>query len=146
MACNTVTETIDGVKYVTIQFPARQGAKILVRLTKVFGPIFKSFDVDNVTNTEVDIAAFIEKLDDDSFVQLILDLLMYTKRNGVDITDMTLDTEFAGEYLQMLKVIWFVIRANNFLGKGDIGKMVTKYFPGMQKTSTESPIEPTQNS
>jgi hypothetical protein len=116
MACNLHNTTIDDVKYVTVSFPARTGAKISVRIIKTFGSVFTKVG-KSIEETEIDIAGFLEKLDDDKVIDLIIELLTYTKRNGKDID---FDIDFAEEYLHLLKVCVWVISVNGFFGKGDI--------------------------
>lgn len=136
MACNTINETIDGIKYTVTQFGARQGASLIVRLSKLIGPA-----LDDLGNGNVNIALLLEKLDDTNVTRLILELLSLTKRNGTSIDDLSFDSEFAGEFEHLLKVLWLVIKTNNFLGKGNIGLKIQEIMKNMiSPTSTELPI------
>ena len=140
MACTKFDKTIDTGKYITITFPAREGGKLFIRLTKTFGPLFSSIKMDDVMSSEINLAMFIEKLDDDGVIGLIMDLLRYTKRNGTDITEEVFDEDFSGKYEELLSVVLWIIQVNNFFGKGDrIGKLTTA------KTNTESPSESVTN-
>lgn len=143
MACQIVKKTVDGIEYITIQFPARQGLAIKGRLIKIIGPALGGLSISSVTQSNIDFAAVIEKLDPEAFIKLTLDLLAYTKRAGKSIDEASFDVDFAGDYLHLYKVLGHVIQANGFFGKGDIGKMIGSL---MTKTPTVSPSDSTQTS
>jgi hypothetical protein len=73
-----------------------------------------------------DFTKLAQHLDPDAIVQLCEDLLIYTKINGKEITATIIDTEFAGEYITLYKVIGYVVEVNSFFGKGGIGKLLEK--------------------
>jgi hypothetical protein len=143
MACQIVKTTVDGIEYTTIQFPARHGLAIKGRLIKIVGPALGGLSLSSVQGSNIDLAAVIAQLDPDAFIKLTLDLLAYTKRAGKSIDEASFDLDFAGDYMHLYKVLWHVIQANSFFGKGDIGKMIGSL---MTKTPTVSPSDLTPTS
>ncbi len=126
MGCKEIDKDIDGIKYKTVQFPASSGITLTVRITKQFGPIFDAIGSDKDNEIDFKASAFTEKLSAPDFLQLIKDLLCNTYRNGSLITSDTFETDFAGEYVHLYKVLLFVIDSNNFFGKGIISKGLEK--------------------
>lgn len=148
MACDTKNIDIDGVKIYTVQFPAEQGAKLIVKLTKTFGSLFSKLSA-NIDEIEIDISKFVEKLSEDYVIALIKELLAYTKihfPNEKQPRDIDFDIDFAGEYLLLLKTCIWVVQANHFFGKGDILNGLKNLFPKMTQqkelkvSSKESPM------
>jgi hypothetical protein len=124
MACLELDKEIDTVKYKTVQFPARSGLAIKTRLVKFIGPILDGFGKDVGGDMSISLSIFTSKLDDATFVQLILDLLTRTYRNGKMISPESFDIDFAGEYIHLYKVVIFVIESNCFFGKGNIAEVL----------------------
>lgn len=132
---------IDGHTYTVSQFPARQGLEIKVSLLKLIGPgIAALVDGKQGVSSEAmhrAVADLTSKLDA-STVSLIFRLLQFTRRDGKEITEASFDTDFAGEYESLYKVVFFVIDVNGFFGKGGIGNLLSKAKEKMQK----QPVSP----
>ena len=118
MGCETVKKEISGKSFSTVQFPTKEGLKISARLVKFIGPIVDT--VTDTTSNRIAFSIFTEKLDDDNFVNLIIDILKYSYCGKDKIDETTFDGIFAGEYMMLYEVVLFVVEANNFLGKGSI--------------------------
>jgi hypothetical protein len=144
MACKEVKETIDGVEYFTTQFPARFGLQIYTKLLAVFGTLLDSINSNELEMSNVNIRAFVDKLSEIGTIDLIIKTLSYTKKNGKDIDESSFDDDFAGEYLHLLKVVWFVVKANNFLGKGNTGNILEKIKQLFPKTKNNQTKETTE--
>lgn len=115
MACETRNTELDGVRLYTIQFPASRGAKMTLKLIKMFGPL--------VGKGEMDMLTFTEKLSEDDAIDLIQDLFSATKikfKEDKDPREIDFETDFAGNYALMYKAALWVVQANGFFGKVDI--------------------------
>jgi hypothetical protein len=146
---DTKKKTIDGAEYSVTQFPARRGLALKIKLVKLIGPALAEaaggLDLKegvNLQEAEIDtgfMGKAVEKLVegmDDSTGDLILDLLSMTRKNGQELKEAVFDTEFAGDYLTLYKVLGFVIQVNGFFGKGGIGMLTAAVMP-----KTEKPAE-----
>lgn len=143
MACNTETVQIDGKEYIITQFPSRIGLSLEIRLLKLLGPALDKIGVDDPTHSELNFSLFAEKLDDQNVINILLEMLLYARikkspKDIVEITPEVFDTEFAGEYVTLGKLVFEIVRVNRFFGKGDILKRLKMLF---KKIDTISPPE-----
>jgi hypothetical protein len=142
MGCKTIETTIDGKSFIITQHPASLGLSVTVRLIKLAGPVFGDV-TDSIQDMPIKLSEFLCKLDDTEILKLVLDILSYTRvkvsvKEIVSIDSASLDSEFAGEYETLIKLIWRVISENRFFGKKDIGSLIKKFLPVNQNpVSTE---------
>lgn len=131
----TKEKTIDGRKITVTQFPGRRGLKLKTKLAKLLGPsIFTALksvsgkgdlldkDVNLETAGEA-IEKLLEKVDENSWENLIFELLSMTRINSQEITAELFDAEFAGSFVTLYKIVAFVLEVNykDFLGLTGIG-------------------------
>lgn len=128
----TREKNIDGATYTVTQLPARRALRLKARLIKLFGPVIAQFFIASTENTseeakKADIVKAIEILgshiDENSFENLITDMLSGVRKNGLELTPATIDLEFAGNMAGIYHVIFFVIEVNfsNFFQMIGIG-------------------------
>lgn len=140
MALKEFTEEIDGQKYKTIVFPSIRGLGLKTRVIKLVGPV-----VNGSSKDSLDLSSFLSALSETSVSSLALDLLAQTwcvGEKGHIIDEEFFNEHFAGDYFHLYKVIWFVINANGFLGKGNIGDLMASL---KIKMPTILPQDLTQN-
>ena len=133
-----VNETIDGHEYTFHPFLGMQGWRLQIRLAKILGPSVKEAlaalpddpaDVKSLMNAKIDLSvagSAVEKLTDalaehDPEGQLVAALLANTERDGKQLKPGVIDRAYSGNYVEMVKAIIGVIRANSFFGMADIG-------------------------
>lgn len=122
MALKEIVEEIDGQKYRTIVFPSIKGLGLKTRVIKLVGPIANGSSKDIL-----DLSSFLSALSETTVSSLAIDLLAQTwlvGEKGHILDEEFINEHFAGDYFHLYKVIWFVIRANGFLGKGNIGDLM----------------------
>lgn len=151
MGMQAQEKTINESIYTVTPFPARLGLKLKMRLIKLLGPSIAkavtALDLNeggSVLESELDgdligqaIASLTENLGDDT-VDLMLDLLKSTRKNGVELNEQVFNLEFAGDYVTLYKVLYFVVEVNYgvFFGKGGIGELAEKMpMPSVVKQS-----------
>lgn len=131
----TKDKEIDGHKYTVTQFPAREGLKIKSKLVKVITPLlipflggaknlisskFSEVDIDPSLLTHT-VQLLLNHLSEDEVSNFVMRLLQCTRVDGKEITAELFDMEFAGEYITLYKVLYFVIEVNNFFGNAGTG-------------------------
>jgi len=140
---SSVSTTIDGFKVHTTTFGAMAGLSLGLRVTKVFGPIVASFfknlptkDMKSIVNSDIDLTEIISSLAaniDEKTAGLIFDLFNTTLVDGKNMSDQNeFDMMFAGKYLSLLKIAFYIVKVNNFFDFGGIGKII--------KPSTMPPV------
>jgi len=149
----TETKVIDNDKFECTIFPGLQGLRLKGRLLKFIGPgigkAFKGVSFEkgkSVLDNDIDLSVvgqaiegLVEQLDNESVIQLILDLLSFTRMNGQSIDKNIINMKFAGEYTKLYKAIFFVIDANRFFGKWSIGEVFDRIeIPATPNTPTQS--------
>lgn len=129
MSIQTKEKTIDGVRYSVTQFPARRGLHMKVRLARLLapslGPLLSSLgktDLRNAAkllNAEIDpgmvgkaFGSLFQTADPDDFINLVMQLLADTRREGHEIDEALFDREFAANYGHLYKVLAFVLDVN----------------------------------
>lgn len=147
MAVQVVNKTIDGKKYTVTSFLAGEGLKIKSVLIKHLGPMAISGVIlggssgKKLSEMDIDPAmvgtlfdTLFNKLDPDEFAGFVLRLLACTSINNtqdvpIPIDEQIFNTEFAGEYATLYKVLFFVLEVNykkSFLGWGGLGALTEK--------------------
>jgi len=143
----TKEKRIDGANYSVTQMTARKALRMKAKLMKIFGaslaqiflpsnekPISgMSFSKDEAVKALQSLAI---GLDDETFEMLIVDLLRYVRKDGVELTEQIIDMEFAGDLAILFKVVWFVLEVNfsSFFGESGIGTLFKEEDP--LKTTT----------
>ena len=101
---------IEGCKVTVSQFPARYGFKLQVKLAGIFGPVLgevlsgvkggKNFSQSDINMEKLSdaIRVLFEKINQDTALDLILEILKSTHIDGKEITPETFDIIFVGKY------------------------------------------------
>ena len=155
MGLDAKTEMIDGHKWTVCPFPARRAIQLKVRLAKAIGPAIAELipalgalgkdapaaDATPEANTDAALSAFpkamaclAENLGEEEFTQTILDLMELSSRDDTTITPEYFDTAFAGNFAEMYKAIWFILKVNysdffKGLGASNIGRSLKAFLP-----------------
>lgn len=124
MACQTQTREIDGRTFTVTQFPARQGLKMKARLVRLVGPVLDA--LPSKAQVASDFSKIAQHINPDELVSFAVDMLAYTKMDKKELSEAVIDSEFAGEYVTLYKLLGFVIDANGFFGKGGIGSLLQR--------------------
>lgn len=123
------TRSIDGVEYTVTTFPARRGFQLKIALLKrlapglagVIGAIGRKGGVDFRGILDLDIkpdqiargvAELFSGTTPEDALDLVMQLLSDTRRGGREITPELFDSEFAGDYGHLYKVLAFVVDVN----------------------------------
>jgi len=134
------TETIDGHKWTVCPFPARRAIQLKVRLAKAVGPAIAELlpalgampggkdadkgadkdapkDADKGLGLDLSvmpkvISALASNLGEEESVQTILDLMALSSRDDTAISPDHFDNVFAGNYGEMYKALWFILKVN----------------------------------
>src|SRR4051812_2624866 len=123
--------TIDGAAYQVTQFPARRALALQTRLLKLLGPSLATA-LGGIEDGRIDASVLSlalrqlgEKLDESATVDLVLQLLACTRKDGKEITEGVFDLEFAGQLDSLYKVLSFVLEVNfgGFFAKSGIGSL-----------------------
>ena len=153
--------------YSITQLPARRALRLKAKLLRIFGaPLAQLLFVDETDEETTKIiyqeegepiAAFVKEdlvkalpmlfaqLDEKTYMELVTDLTQNVKKDGIDLTESTIDMEFAGELNTLLSVMWAVIEVNfgSFWKEGVTGKALNiqpkthNRKPDSRKTSTK---------
>jgi len=140
MSIETREKSIDGLQISVTQFPGRRGFKVQTKLLKYFTPLISAFgkaqgkeDAEDVSiiDREIDtesLMRFSESLDNDNALQFVFQLLEGTRIDGREINEAVFDEKFAGNFLTLYKILWFVVEVNfsSFFDEGGIGKILSK--------------------
>jgi len=116
-------KVIDGTEYTVTQFPARVGTRLKFKLAKKLLPGLSTtkLNLDSDVNIQVIlswIGGALDNMDPDEAVNLIMEMLASTRRGthsgqgGVEITPEIFDLEYAGKYLELYKVLAYVLEVN----------------------------------
>ncbi len=131
----TKEKQIDGHTYAVTQFPGRRAFKIKTAILLKLGPALAvSLAGAQGSGADLNIASIASALEkitmsSDEFLDLVLELISQTRRDGKEITPEVFDLEFAGNLQTVYKVAAFVLEANfgNFFGSGGIGKLTERF-------------------
>lgn len=127
MAMKTVNVEVDEMKFSISTFGARKGINIKQALLKYALPFMLLREKDktpqeireqgyNENNMDKFIKSIESKLDD-KLIGFIVKLLSETTYNNQKIDETLFDEIFSANYMTMYKLIWEVIKVNNFLPK-----------------------------
>lgn len=135
----TKEKEIDGATYAVTQFPGRKALTLKVRLLSVVGPsLLSTIGAVKGGTGEVEIDSLggaaqklVDNLSKEGAVNLVMELLSSTRRDGHEITPQLFDMEFAGKLDTVWKVVWWVLEVNYgsfFAGKGiGIGSILDRF-------------------
>ena len=128
MGLDQQTQDIDGHKWTVTQFPARAATKFKVRIAKMIGPaigeLIPAFgamkpDVEKSDDAGIELAMIpkvlariAENVDEDVFVDTLVELMSMSTRDDTQITEEYFDIEFAGNDAELYKAIWFILKVN----------------------------------
>lgn len=128
----TFEKVIDGASYSVTQLPARRALRLKAKLIKQFGPVIaqvfvtateKGTDEEKKSDLVAAIQILSRHIDENSFEQLIVEMLQGVRKNGVELTPPVIDLEFAGDMAALYQVVYFVVEVNfsNFFSLMGIG-------------------------
>lgn len=147
----TSETTIDERAVMVTQLPGREGFKLKLKLGRTFGPAIgeiiagldsneeskkekksskkitdfstDDFDLGSISNA---IRSLFEKTDEDKMLSIIMRILACTRLDNKEITDAVFDTEFAGDFGLMYKIVGYTLQVNytTLFGKGGIGQFL----------------------
>jgi len=139
----TKEKVIDELNVKVVQFGARRGLKLKMKLIKTFGaPLLKMIDgmgvktteIKEVMNSDINLGAMGEglnllftKIDEDVAEKIIDEILAGTFIDDKEVK-VVFDQVFSGNFLTMYKVIGFALEVNfgSFFGKSGIGTLTKK--------------------
>lgn len=112
----TLDKVINGANYSVTQMPAMRAIRMQARLLKLVGPSFAamiaSSDHESDSSLPLALNLLVDKLDEKSFEQLVLDLMQGVRMDGVELTKTKIDLEFAGQTNDLYVVMQFVLEVN----------------------------------
>lgn len=137
----TREKNIDGSTYSVTQLPARRALRLKTKLIKLFGAVLaqmylKPSEKTSEEQTKQDFVRAMEilssNIDEGTFENLIMEILIGVRKNGMELNEKTIDLEFAGDMVGIYKVVWFVLEVNfaNFFSALGIGQ--ESILPEMQ--------------
>lgn len=153
---NTKTKEIGGKRYLLKLMPGRLGIKTWHRLLKLVGPgmakitgavelnpkkILSGEAQINGDMLGLAVQTLADNLDDDSTLALIDTLLEHVSIVEEGKTrDISLDSDFAGEYLDLYKVLFEQIKFNykSFFGDSVFGKMYSSATKTLGQSKSDS--------
>lgn len=125
MGLDKKTKEIEGHAWVVTQFAARPANKYKVRLVKMAGPAIAELlpAISGLGDDDVDGAAMLaiapafmsriaQHVDEDVFVNTMVELMAFSTRDDVAITEEVFDIVFAGNDKELLQALWFIIQVN----------------------------------
>ncbi len=127
-------KTIDGAVYAVTQFPARRALALQTRLLKLLGPALATA-LGGIQDGRIDASVLsaslkqlADTLDESTAVDLALQMLASTRRDGREITEGVFDMEFAGQMDTLYKVLGFVLEVNfgGFFARSGIGDLLRR--------------------
>lgn len=119
----TEEKEICGSIYLVTQMPAMRALKMQARLLRLIGPSFGAMIASGEDSSiPVAINLLAEKLDENTYEKIILDLLQGVRKDGVELTKGFIDLAFAGNLNELYRVIQFVLEVNfaDFFQEGGI--------------------------
>lgn len=147
----TREKIIEGAKYTVTQMTARRAIKMKAKLIRLFGAALAEIflpsnetPIEGAAFSKVDAVNAIQKLalqlDENTLESLIVTLLQGVRKEGVELTESTLDLEFAGKLDVLYKVLWFVLEVNfeSFFGEGGIGSLFLAPAPQQPQATSKT--------
>lgn len=131
----TFEKKIGENSYMITQLPARRALKLQAKLFKMIGPaIGAMISVDEKNSdslkemTPKALQMLADNIDDKTFDSLVLEILQGVRKNGSEITDKTIDLQFAGSLNELFMLIKEVVEVNfgDFFREGGILKDLTE--------------------
>jgi hypothetical protein len=131
----TFEKQIGNSSYMITQLPARRALKLQAKMLKLLGPsaalIFAAAakDLDSADNAIPQAVRLLsDQLDDKTFDLFVMELLQGVRKDGVELTDKTVDFEFAGNLNELFLVLQQVLEVNfgDFFQEGGILKSLMK--------------------
>lgn len=131
-----VIKEIDGHEYEIAPFLGMRGWQMQMKLGKMIGPALKEAigalpkgKVQNLMSAEIDpamiggaVTSFVDALaTNDPEGKFAAQLLSQTQRDGVALSESTINKVYAANYGEMFKALIAVVVANGFFGLGDTG-------------------------
>ena len=144
MPVQTTELQIDGCNVKITQFQAVRGFKLQIRLAKLLLPVFGTLfggevkgvskvTAKDIVNSDMDLSKALsvlaESLDEETLLNLMLDLLAATIVDGKGVDRKTFEELFVGNYIFVYKLAVEVIKANRFFEMGDIGNLLQTSDP-----------------
>lgn len=113
----TKEKVIGESNYMVTQMPAMRAVRMQARLLKLLGPSFAAIlasdDTKNLDNAlPLAISLLVDKLDEKTFEQLVLDLLQGVRKEGAELTKAKIDYEFSGNLNELFLVMQYVLEVN----------------------------------
>ncbi len=117
----TREKIIEGSNYSVTQLPARKALRLKTKLIKCFGPMLAQLfltvsDGESESDKKISLVHAIEilsqSIDENTFENLVMELLQGVRKNGVELNQATFDLEFAGNFKELYLVLFFVIEVN----------------------------------
>ena len=117
MGIETETRAINGSDWQVTQWPARKSLKLKTRMVKLVGPTagrllsggLSGMDEEMDISSAVD--ALVDRLNPDTFDQLVQDLLSSTRIEGKE-ANQVFDQHFAGNFSELYQGLAFVLEVN----------------------------------
>lgn len=149
MGLKTKEKTIQGLNFACTSIPARRSLKLQFKLAKLILPFLGELmggikgDLKKESLLDADVSSeaiasavniLMDKLDEDSFYSLVMEVFQHTAVNGVAIdSNEKFDNAFNGNPLAVYEGLLFVLEmeyGDLFLGGKGIGKLLNQNPPG----------------
>jgi len=137
MGLKTRDKKIGDLETSVTELPARRAVRLKTKLIKLLGPSlgkladgmheFTEETLDNINVTTIGdaIEKLADRLNENDYVDLIMEILQHTRIGGREVTEELFDDVFAGRLDVMYKVVMFTLEVNygSFFGEGGIGHL-----------------------
>lgn len=147
----TKEKYISGVKYTSTQFPARRALKLKTKLIKILAPsVFTGIGAassQSILDVSLDspllgkaVEMLVNRLDEDTMVNLVMEMLSSTRREGKELSDTHFDMVYAGNFAELYKALYFVLEVNfgSFFQEMGIGNLEALQVGQTPSNPTES--------
>lgn len=142
------TKEIKGHAWVVTPFPGRQSNEYKWTLGKIVGPALAELApwilpimradkaLDNILDMDIDfgviptvVATLMKHVEPKPLVQLMIDLMAQSTRDGNPVDEALFDREFAGNDGELFRALYFIIETNWPDFTGWVGKALTGLHP-----------------
>lgn len=150
-------KTIAGQEWAVTPFPGRQSTEYKWALGKIVTPALSQLApwimpvmqamqsgkgaLDNILDMDIDldvipkvVATLMEHVAPKPMVQMMIDLMAHSTRDGVPVDEALFDREFAGNDGELYRALHFIVEVNWPDFTGWVGKTLTGLHPEMEKT------------
>jgi hypothetical protein len=135
----TKEKEIGDAVYSVTQMPAIRALKIQSRLLRLVGPSFAAMIASGEDSSiPMAISLLTDKLDENTFEKLVLDLMQGVRKDGAELTKGKIDLEFAGNLNELYRVLQFVLEVN-FADFFQDGGIIAELKKAAEK---ETPLSP----